>query len=259
MDYGEYLKLDALLSAQAPLSDQHDELLFIVIHQATELWLKLSIHELRAARDDIRGDDLRPAFKALSRVARIQANMIQAWEILATMTPADYAEFRDRLGSSSGFQSAQFRQLEFLLGAKDARHLSSHAEGSTAQAALKALLDAPSLYDEALRLLARRGFAIPADHLERDWSQPYAASPEVEAAWLAIYKDSARHWDLYELGEKLVDLDYRLQQWRFTHMKTVERIIGFKRGTGGSDGVNYLARALGQRLFPELLDLRTAM
>lgn len=259
MDYGDYLRLDALLSAQAPLSDEHDELLFIVIHQATELWLKLAIHELKAAARDVAADDLRPAFKALSRVARIQANMIQAWEILATMTPADYAPFRDRLGSSSGFQSAQYRQLEFLLGAKDARHLQSQPEGSAARAALEALLAQPSLYDEALRLLARRGFAIPAGHLERDWSQPYAASPEVEAAWLAVYRDAARHWDLYELGEKLVDLDYRLQQWRFTHMKTVERIIGFKRGTGGSAGVNYLARALEQRLFPELLDLRTAI
>jgi len=259
MDYGDYLKLDTLLSAQAPLSGEHDELLFIVIHQATELWLKLSLHELEAARGDIRADNLPPAFKALSRVARIQASMIQAWEILATMTPADYAEFRDRLGSSSGFQSAQFRQLEYLLGAKDGRHLQSHREGSAGRAALEAALAAPSLYDEALRLLARRGFAIPADHLERDWTQPYAASPEVETAWLAVYRDAQRHWDLYELGEKLVDLDYRLQQWRFTHMKTVERIIGFKRGTGGSEGANYLARALAQRLFPELLDLRMAM
>lgn len=259
MDYGDYLQLDTLLAAQAPLSGEHDELLFIVIHQATELWLKLSLHELRAAAREIRGDDLRPSFKALSRVARIQANMIQAWEILATMTPADYANFRDRLGSSSGFQSAQYRQLEFLLGAKDPRHLQSHPEGSAQRQALEALLGAPSLYDEALRLLARRGFAIPADHLERDWRQPYEANPEVEAAWLAVYKDAARHWDLYELGEKLVDLDYRLQQWRFTHMKTVERIIGFKRGTGGSEGVSYLARALERRLFPELLDLRTAM
>ncbi len=259
MDYGDYLKLDVLLSAQAPLSDEHDELLFIVIHQATELWLKLAIHELKAATANIRADDLQPASKALSRVARIQANMIQAWEILATMTPADYAEFRDRLGSSSGFQSAQYRQLEFLLGAKDARHLQSHPEGSPTRLGLKALLSAPSLYDEALRLLARRGFVIPTDHLERDWTQPYEANPEVEAAWLEVYRDAARYWDLYELGEKLVDLDYRLQQWRFTHMKTVERIIGFKRGTGGSEGVNYLARALERRLFPELLDLRTAM
>lgn len=259
MDYGEYLHLDTLLGAQAPLSDEHDELLFIVIHQATELWLKLSIHELKAASGFVRADDLSPAFKALSRVARIQAHMIQAWEILATMTPRDYADFRDRLGSSSGFQSAQYRELEFLLGAKARHHLQSHPAGSPQQAALAALLETPSLYDEALRLLARRGFTIPADHLERDWSQPYAASAEVEAAWLAVYKDTATHWDLYELGEKLVDLDYRLQQWRFTHMKTVERIIGFKRGTGGSEGVNYLARALDRRLFPELLDLRTAM
>ncbi|HEX3367550.1 tryptophan 2,3-dioxygenase [Phenylobacterium sp.] len=259
MDYGDYLQLETLLSAQTAATGEHDELLFIVMHQATELWLKLSIHEIRSAAERIRADDLRSAFKTLSRVARIQAHMIQAWEILATMTPFDYANFRESLGASSGFQSFQYRQLEFLLGAKDRRMLDVHDASPARHAELQALLDAPSLYDEALRLLARRGFAIPADHLERDWSEPYAASGEVEAAWLAIYRRTDEFWDLYELGEKLVDLEYRLQQWRFTHMKTVERIIGFKRGTCGSEGVSYLVKALDRKLFPELLTLRTAM
>lgn len=259
MDYGDYLQLETLLSAQTTATGEHDELLFIVIHQATELWLKLSIHEIRSAAERIRADDLRSAFKTLSRVARIQAHMIQAWEILATMTPFDYANFRESLGASSGFQSFQYRQLEFLLGAKDRRMVEVHDASPARRDELQTLLDAPSLYDEALRLLARRGFAIPADHLERDWSEPYAASAEVEAAWLEIYRRTDEFWDLYELGEKLVDLEYRLQQWRFTHMKTVERIIGFKRGTGGSEGVSYLVKALDRKLFPELLTLRTAM
>ena len=259
MDYGDYLQLETLLSAQTTATGEHDELLFIVIHQATELWLKLSVHEIRSAAERVRADDLRSAFKTLSRVARIQAHMIQAWEILATMTPFDYANFRESLGASSGFQSFQYRQLEFLLGAKDRRMLEVHDASPARHAELQALLDAPSLYDEALRLLARRGFAIPADHLQRDWSEPYAASTEVEAAWLDIYRRTDEFWDLYELGEKLVDLEYRLQQWRFTHMKTVERIIGFKRGTGGSEGVSYLIKALDRKLFPELLTLRTAM
>ena len=259
MDYGDYLQLDTLLSAQTTKTGEHDELLFIVIHQATELWLKLSVHEIKGAAADIAGDDLRAAFKTLSRVARIQAHMIQAWEILATMTPFDYANFREALGASSGFQSFQYRQLEFLLGAKDARMLEVHEPGTARRDELAAILAAPSLYDEALKLLARRGFAIPAERLERDWTQPYEASEAVEAAWLKVYRNASEYWDLYELGEKLVDLEYRLQQWRFTHMKTVERIIGFKRGTGGSDGVSYLVKALDRKLFPELLTLRTAM
>ena len=259
MDYGDYLQLDALLAAQTTVTGEHDELLFIVIHQATELWLKLSVHEIASARADVAGDDLRAAFKTLSRVARIQAHMIQAWEILATMTPFDYANFRESLGASSGFQSFQYRQLEFLLGAKDAKMLAMHEPGSARHGDLDAILRAPSLYDQALRLLARRGFAIPAERLERDWTEPYEASEAVEAAWLQVYRNTGDYWDLYELGEKLVDLEYRLQQWRFTHMKTVERIIGFKRGTGGSDGVSYLVKALDRKLFPELLTLRTAM
>ena len=259
LDYGGYLQLDTLLSAQIPLTAEHDEMLFVVIHQSTELWLKLCIHEVRAAAARIGDDDLRSAFKMLSRVARIQQHMIQAWEILATMTPFDYAHFRDSLGQSSGFQSYQYRMLEFLLGAKEARMLESHRADAGRFAALEATLRAPSLYDQAIAVLARRGFDIPKHSLDRDWSGPYVADPQVEAAWIAIYRDADRWWDLYELGEKLVDLEYRLQQWRFTHMKTVERIIGFKRGTGGSEGVNYLVRALGRELFPELLSLRTAI
>ena len=259
MDYGDYLQLDTLLSAQTTKTGEHDELLFIVIHQATELWLKLSVHEIASAAGDIAADDLRSAFKTLSRVARIQAHMIQAWEILATMTPFDYANFREALGASSGFQSFQYRQLEYLLGAKDVRMLELHQPGTPRHDELAAILAQPSLYDEALRLLGRRGFDIPADHLQRDWTQPYEASAAVEEAWLKVYRNTSEYWDLYELGEKLVDLEYRLQQWRFTHMKTVERIIGFKRGTGGSEGVSYLVKALDRKLFPELLTLRTAM
>ena len=259
LDYGGYLQLDTLLSAQIPLTAEHDEMLFVVIHQSTELWLKLCIHEVRAAATRIGEDDLRSAFKMLSRVARIQQHMIQAWEILATMTPADYANFRGSLGQSSGFQSYQYRMLEFLLGAKDPRMLEPHRADAGRFAALEATLHAPSLYDQAIAALARKGFAIPQHSLDRDWSTAYVADPQVEAAWVAVYRDADRWWDLYELGEKLVDLEYRLQQWRFTHMKTVERIIGFKRGTGGSEGVNYLMRALDRQLFPELLSLRTAI
>lgn len=259
LSYGQYLQLDKVLGAQAPRSDEHDELLFIVIHQSSELWMKLCLHELRGAVAHIRNDDLEPAFKMLSRVGRIQTQMIQAWEILATMTPADYSRFREALGTSSGFQSHQYRQIEFLLGAKNARTLEVFESAPSVHGELTAALCAPSLYDEALALLARRGFAIPEGYLNRDWTQPYEANEEVEAAWLAVYRDVETYWDLYELGEKLVDIEYRLQQWRFAHMKTVERIIGFKRGTGGSAGVAYLVKALERPFFPELLSLRTVI
>jgi tryptophan 2,3-dioxygenase len=259
MSYGGYLGLDSILGAQAPVSGEHDELLFIVIHQVTELWMKLCLHELGAAREQIKQDDLEPAFKMMSRVARIQTGMIQSWEVLATMTPADYSRFRGLLGSSSGFQSYQYRALEFLLGAKNAAFNQLHEETPAAHAALTEALNSPSIYDETLRLLSRRGFAIPADHVERDWSQPYAPSAEVEAAWIEIYRGVDGHWDLYELGEKLVDIEYRFQQWRFAHMKTVERIIGYKRGTGGSAGVSYLTKVLEKSFFPELLSLRTSI
>lgn len=259
MSYGQYLGLDRLLSAQAPRSGNHDEMLFIVIHQASELWMKLCLHELRAARDLVAADELSPAFKMLARVARIQVQLIQSWEVLSTMTPHDYSTIRPFLGSSSGFQSWQYRLIEFIMGAKDARHLAIHRADPEAHAALTAAIDEPGLYDETLRLLARRGFAIPQTLLTRDLREPHTASPEVEAAWATIYADPRAHWDLYELAEKLVDLDYRLQQWRFAHLKTVERIIGFKRGTGGTAGVPYLESVLKRPFFPELLTVRTAL
>ena len=259
LSYGQYLQLDRVLGAQKLLSGQHDEMLFIVIHQASELWLKLCLHELAATRAQIRADDLEPAFKMLSRVARAQAQMIQSWDVLGTMTPADYMRFRDSLGQSSGFQSWQYRLLEFILGNKDAKLIEVHSTDPPTHALLGRELATPSLYDETLRLLARRGFAIPGERTERDWTKAYEAHPAVEAAWLAIYRDSNAHWDLYELAEKLVDLEYRLQQWRFAHLKTVERIIGFKRGTGGSAGVGYLEHVLKRGFFPELISLRTSI
>jgi tryptophan 2,3-dioxygenase len=259
ISYGDYLKLDRLLSAQAPLSAEHDELLFIVIHQTSELWMQLSLHELRAARDQIRRDELGPAFKMIARVSRIQAQLIQSWDVLATMTPSDYEAIRPSLGQSSGFQSYQYRELEFILGAKTASTLTVHEPDPTIHARLLAAWREPSLYDEALRLLNRRGLKLPAASIERDWTEPYAPDPAVEAAWLEVYRDPQRWWDLYELAEKLVDLEFRFQQWRFAHMKTVERIIGFKAGTGGSSGVAYLTRALSQSFFPELFSLRTRL
>jgi tryptophan 2,3-dioxygenase len=259
MSYGQYLQLDKVLNAQKPLSGQHDEMLFIVIHQASELWMKLCLHELAATRAQIRADDLEPAFKMLSRVARAQAQLIQSWDVLGTMTPADYMRFRDSLGQSSGFQSWQYRLLEFMLGNKDAKLIEVHASDPPNHALLGRELATPSLYDETLRLLKRRGFDIPPERVERDWTKPYESHPAVEAAWLSIYRDSSAHWDLYELAEKLVDLEYRLQQWRYAHLKTVERIIGFKRGTGGSAGVGYLEHVLKRGFFPELISLRTSI
>jgi tryptophan 2,3-dioxygenase len=259
MSYSQYLQLDKVLTAQKPLSGQHDEMLFIIIHQASELWMKLLLHELLAIRAQVKADDLEPAFKMFARVARAQAQLIQSWDVLGTMTPADYMKFRDSLGQSSGFQSWQYRLIEFMLGNKDARMIGVHADDKPTHALLRQELATPSLYDEAIRMLARRGFDIPKERTERDWTQPYSAHPAVEAAWLAIYRDSARHWDLYELAEKLVDLEYRLQQWRYAHLKTVERIIGFKRGTGGSSGVGYLEHVVKKGFFPELISLRTSI
>lgn len=259
ISYSQYLGLDQLLSAQNLRSDQHDEMLFIIIHQASELWMKLSIHELSAALRQVQKDDLGPASKMLARVARIQLQLIQSWEVLATMTPFDYTRFRDQLGQSSGFQSAQYRTLEFLLGNKNAAMIEAHRQHPESYDALKKVLDAPSLYDETLRLLARRGFAIPADKLERDWATPYVADPMVEAAWAEVYRNVDKYWDLYDLAEKLVDAEYRFQQWRFSHMKTVERIIGYKRGTGGTGGVSYLVKALDLKFFPELWSVRTVL
>jgi tryptophan 2,3-dioxygenase len=259
ISYSQYLQLDKILDAQRPLSGQHDEMLFIVIHQASELWMKLCLHELAATRAQIRADDLEPAFKMLARVARAQAQLIQSWEVLGTMTPSDYMKFRDSLGKSSGFQSWQYRLLEFLLGNKDERMIAVHEADKPVYSLLKRELTTPSLYDESIRLLARRRFEIPVECIDRDWTRPYQAHPAVEAAWLAVYRDSTAHWDLYELAEKLVDLEYRFQQWRFAHLKTVERIIGFKRGTGGSSGVGYLAHVLNKGFFPELISLRTSI
>ncbi|UIJ46094.1 tryptophan 2,3-dioxygenase family protein [Sphingomonas cannabina] len=254
--YRSYLRLPELLDLQTPLSDAHDELLFISIHQASEIWLKLCLHELRAARERIVADDLAPAFKMMSRVARVQSQLIQSWEVLATMTPADYTRMRGKLGTSSGFQSDQYRHVEFLLGNKKPEMVDIHESEPTVAAALRTELERPSLYDESIRLLARRGFDVPT---ERDWTQPYVASEAVERAWAAVYADPDRHWDLYELAEKLVDLEYHVQLWRFGHLKTVERVIGFKTGTGGTAGVAYLANVLKEGFFPELLSVRTRL
>ncbi|MFO7305062.1 MAG: tryptophan 2,3-dioxygenase [Gammaproteobacteria bacterium] len=257
--YGEYLALDQILSAQRPLSFEHDEMLFIIIHQTSELWMKLCLHELTAALEHIRRDDLGPSFKMLARVSRIQAQLMQSWDVLATMTPADYSAFRNHLGRASGFQSYQYRMLEFMLGNKNADMIAVHKRDPRIYATLERALHSPSIYDESLRLLSRRGFEIPREYLDRDWSQPYEPSKQVAAAWLAVYHSRDAHWDLYELAEKLLDLDHKFQHWRFSHMKTVERIIGYKRGTGGTSGVAYLKKALDLRAFPELWTIRTSM
>ena len=259
MSYGDYLALDQLLAAQRPRSGQHDEMLFIIQHQTTELWLKLIRHELGAARDRIRADDLQPAFKMLARVGRIMTQLIQAWDVLATLTPSDYTAFRGALGRASGFQSYQFRLIEFMLGNKQRAMIDPHRHRADLAAALEVELVAPSIYDEAIRLLARRGFAMTPTALDRDFGLPYVADPSVEAAWTAVYRDPERHWDLYELAEELVDLEDFFRQWRFRHVTTVERIIGFKPGTGGTAGVAYLRKLLDVRLFPELWDLRTQL
>lgn len=257
--YSSYLDLDRILAAQHPASDAHDELLFIVVHQASELWLKLCLHELVAARDCIVADTLRPAFKMLARVARAQGQLIQSWDVLSTMTPHDYSTIRPHLGGSSGFQSAQYRMMEFLLGGRKPDMVAMHDVTPDVAAALRAELARPSIYAETIALLARRGFAIPAEVLARDVAVAWAHTPEVEAAWAEVYRDPQAHWDLYELAEKLVDLEYHFQRWRFGHLKTVERIIGFKTGTGGTPGVPYLAGVLKQAFFPELLSVRTAL
>ena len=257
MSYGDYLQLDQLLSAQKPLSPAHDELLFIVQHQTSELWMKLMLHELHAAIRCVATDDLHSAFKMLARVSKIMAQLVHAWDVLATMTPPEYSAIRPYLASSSGFQSAQYRCIEFALGNKNSAMLQPHAHRPDLLALVQAAYAAPSLYDEALRLMARRGLAVPASHLQRDWTQPYTASPEVEAAWLVAYRDPRQHWDLYQLGEKLTDLEDTFRLWRFRHVTTVERVIGFKRGTGGTGGVGYLRKMLEVVLFPEIWTLRT--
>jgi tryptophan 2,3-dioxygenase len=257
MSYADYLGLQDLLACQRPLSGQHDETLFIVIHQASELWIKLCLHEIAAAIRQIRQGELGPAFKMMSRVARVQMQLIQSWEVLSTMTPFDYAGFRGSLGQSSGFQSFQYRMLEFRLGNKNAKMVRVFDSDPAVAAQVRAALIEPSIYDESLALLSRRGIAIPQDKLSRDFSQAYVADQQVTEAWRQVYRDVRTYWDLYELAEKLVDLEYRFHLWRFSHMKTVERIIGARPGTGGTSGVNYLKKALDLTFYPELWAVRS--
>jgi len=259
MSYGDYLRLDLVLGAQQPRSRDHNELLFIVQHQASELWMKLAIHELTAARDHVRRDNLPPAFKMLSRVSRIMAQLNQSWDVLGTLTPAEYSSFRSDLGASSGFQSFQYRAIEFLLGNKNAVMMEPHRHRPELFAALDALHREPSLYDESIRVLARRGFRLDPGCVERDWRSQHVFNESARDAWVQVYRDTGKHWDLYELAEKLVDLEDAFRQWRFRHATTVERIIGLKRGTGGTSGVGYLRRALDVELFPELWRARTEL
>jgi tryptophan 2,3-dioxygenase len=259
MSYGDYLHLDAILNAQHPLSPEHNEMLFIVQHQTSELWMKLMLHELQAAISNVAGDRLPEAFKMLARVSRIMEQLVHAWDVLATMTPPEYTAIRPYLANSSGFQSAQYRRIEFLLGNKNAAMLKPHAHRPDLLAQVEEAYRAPSLYDEAIRLLARRGIEVPAAALARDWTQAYAADEGVKAAWLAVYRDPSRHWDLYQMAEELVDLEDAFRLWRFRHVTTVERVIGFKRGTGGTGGVSYLRKMLDVVLFPELWALRTEL
>jgi tryptophan 2,3-dioxygenase len=257
MSYGDYLHLDEVLNAQHPLSPDHNEMLFIVQHQTSELWMKLMLHELGAAIGCVARDQMAPAFKMLARVSKIMEQLVHAWDVLATMTPPEYSAIRPYLANSSGFQSWQYRCVEFSLGNKNAAMLKPHSHREDLLMHVKAAYERPSLYDEALRLLARRGLPVPASHLERDWTQPYTASDAVEAVWLQVYRAPDQHWELYQLGEELTDLEDAFRLWRFRHVTTVERIIGFKRGTGGTGGVSYLRKMLDVVLFPEIWKLRT--
>ena len=259
MSYGDYLALDQILEAQHPRSDDPNELLFIIQHQTSELWIKLMLHELEQAVGFVRGDQLPPAFKCLARVSRIFEQLVQSWSVLATLTPSEYGRIRPYLGHSSGFQSWQYRLVEFYLGNKSPVLIGPHAHRPDLIEILERTLAAPSLYDEAIRLLTRRGFAIDSSVLDRDFTQPYVAHPSVEEAWLSIYRNSSEHFELYELSEELVDLEDTFLQWRFRHLVTVSRIIGAKPGTGGTEGVPYLRRVLETRLFPELWQARTEL
>ena len=259
LSYGSYLALDELLSCQNPRGDSHDEMMFVIIHQASELWLKLCIHEIGAAMREIQADDLRAAFKMLSRVSRIQGQLRQSWSILSTMTPVDYLSFRDDLGQSSGFQSFQYREIEYALGNKNAALANVHRQNPERFERLQMALTSPSFYDLCLQHLARVGFDIPGEYLDRDWSKPYVPSSTVEAAWKQVYQSSTDYWEQYELAEKLVDLEHEFHMWRFSHMKTVERIIGYRKGTGGTSGVAFLEKALKLRFFPELWTVRTEL
>ncbi len=255
--YAGYLQLDTLLSAQQPLSDHHDELLFIVAHQVTELWLKLVAHELRSAIRLLAADELQPALKRLARIKHIQRQLFEAWGVLETLTPVEYVQFRGVLGDASGFQSVAYRTVEFLLGNKNPAMVPVFRHDPPAERQLRADLGRPSLYDEFLRLLARRGLPVPPERVERDWTEPYVPHDGVVEAVRLVYADTDRWWDVYETAEELVDVEESFQLWRFRHLKTVERVIGYKRGTGGSSGVGFLRRALDLTFFPELLSVRT--
>jgi tryptophan 2,3-dioxygenase len=256
--YGSYLGLDAILSAQNPLTEKHDEMLFIIQHQTSELWMKLALHELRSAREAILEGRLAEAMKMLARISRIFEQLNAAWDVLRTLTPDEYTAFRDAFGAASGFQSYQYREIEFLVGNKKASHIAVHEDKNIA-ARLSDALNAPSLYDASITLLSERGFDIAPDHLDRDLTQNYEAHDSVRAAWLEVYKTPKAHWDLFALAEKLVDFEDYFRRWRFNHVTTVERVIGFKRGSGGTSGVNYLRQMLDVVLFPELWDLRTSL
>ena len=260
MSYGDYLHLDEILNAQHPLSPAHDEMLFIVQHQTSELWMKLMLHELRAAMQAIANPEANTkpeAFKMLARVSRIMEQLVNAWTVLSTMTPPEYSAMRPYLANSSGFQSAQYRCIEFSLGNKNSAMLKPHAHRADLLAQVQAAYESPSLYDIALQLLAREGIAVPAEALQRDWTQPYVESEGVKQAWITVYRDPHQYWDLYQLGEKLADIEDAFRLWRFRHLTTVERVIGFKRGTGGTGGVSYLKKMLDVVLFPEIWTLRT--
>ena len=257
--YGEYLQLDKLLNAQKPNSIEQDEMLFIIVHQVSELWMRLFLHELGHVFECVRRDNLDPSFKMLARISRLQEELLGAWTVLSTLTPFEYSAFRNTLGRSSGFQSVQYRSIEFLLGNKNADMLRVFAHDPAAQQQLRALLEAPSLYDEFLRYLSRHGHAVPADRVERDWTQPYERDPRLIAVYKRIYEQPDEHWDAYHMCEQLVDVEVSFQLWRFRHMKTVERVIGFRRGTGGSSGVGFLKKALDLTFFPELFDVRTEL
>ncbi len=257
LTYGKYLRLDDILNAQDRLSEEHDEMLFIIIHQASELWLKLAGHEVEAAIRNVEEHDFRHAFKVIARVKLILTQLTQSWSILSTMTPVDYLKFRDKLGPASGFQSYSYRKLEFLLGNKNKRLVEVHRHDPDVYEELKAVLEAPSLYDVVLRKLAGDGFAIDPGKLERDFSEPYERDESVQAAWFAIYRDPEKYFELYELAEKLVDIEDAFQNWRFKHMYTVQRIIGSRPGTGGSSGVPFLKKAIETSFFPELFAIRT--
>ncbi|WP_322021579.1 MULTISPECIES: tryptophan 2,3-dioxygenase [unclassified Burkholderia] len=259
MSYGDYLHLDEVLGAQHPLSPDHNEMLFIVQHQTSELWMKLMLHELRASRIGVRNDDIQPVFKMLARVSRIMDQLVQAWNVLATMTPPEYTAMRPYLGLSSGFQSHQYREIEFILGNKNETMLRPHEHRPESHGLLQAALETPSLYDESVRLLVRSGLSIDDDRLDSDWTQPTRYNASVAEAWLQVYRNPQKFWSLYQLAEKLVDIEDSFRQWRFRHLTTVERVIGFKRGTGGTEGVGYLRKMLDVVLFPELWQLRTEL